>query len=224
MDSDYWYYIFDKPFISSFNQTEGKNPLIIKVRKNYPVLPDFRDNLTLKVEGPFQSLSALKKGSIIFSKIKLEKIKHRISLSKNVKIMENHILTRSEKTFETDFLNAFNHVTIGKIDRGKVKGIHFFNPKNVKIKEVIDYNKFTNVYSAKISMYNVNKKIWVEKDEISHFFPDDWTLSFLFNELDFAFHNKVKISENTYVGITSENIKVKFIIKDGKILTIYPQI
>lgn len=200
------------------------NPLPVIVELDVDKIFPFSVELEDEIEGPYKSLFQLKNESTIFNKIIKQKHRDRILKSKNIEKLDDIVVYEKDKSYTSDFRVAFNHITVGKIYKGDVKGVHFFNPSRVKIIEIVKYDEKTKVYSAKISKLDLEKDIWIEKKSLSNFFPDEWTLSELNYELDYAFNNKKKFSENIYKGVTNQGIIVKFIIKNEKIITIYPEL
>ena len=127
-------------------------------------------------------------------------------------------------TYERNFIKLFLHVWIGKIHKTGVSGIHFYTPENTKLIEILEKDEQSGIYSAMISLFDKEKNIWIQKYSPTHFFPDSWTIQKLFKELDYAYLNKTHFDGSVYYGYTSENIKVKIIIKNGNALTMFPVI
>ncbi len=138
-------------------------------------------------------------------------------------VKENFIYTNEDDSYSIDHMSVFAHITIGKISNSKVKGVHFYNPNTVRIIEKKYIDSKTGCYSVRIEKLNEQTGQWIEKETESTFFPDDWDLNKLFHEYNCAFSNKCLTSGNVYHSMTSNNIKVEFIInQDDKILTCYP--
>ena len=204
--------------IDSKSLKKSELPKILKIKKdsfNIKVIGD-------EMEGPFLSLTNLKTESKIYSKISNVKTRQSILNPKNIREIENLILLPFEHSYEPNFIKLFLHAWIGKISKNNISGVHFYNPENTKILKVLHINEHTGVYSAIISHFDVKNNIWVEKLNPTNFFPDNWTLQKLFKELDTAYTNKINYEGSVYIGHTSENIKVKIVIKDDNALTMYP--
>lgn len=216
---EYYYYIFVGG-VDSESLKKSELPQIRKLRKDYKEIPQFIDSK--EGEGPFNSIIDLKKKSLILSKIKLQKHKERVFDNKNIKEIASLIKISFEKSYELTFIKAFHHINVGKIYKKEVKGVHFFNPDRIKILEILDKNEITGVYCARISKYDSNSDQWIEKKEPTHFFPNNWTLEKLFSELNYAYENKIYQDGSIYLSETRDHIKVKLIIKESEILTIYP--
>ncbi|UEQ75247.1 EndoU domain-containing protein [Chryseobacterium arthrosphaerae] len=216
---EYYYYII----INGFNSESLKKnelPQIFKIRKDLGIIHELINEE--EGEGPFDSIIDFKKNSIILSKIKLGKHRERVLANKNIKEIKDFIRRPSEEAYELTFIKAFHHVNVGKIHKKEVKGVHFFNPDTIKILEVLDKDERTGIYSARISKYNHSNNQWIEKKEPTNFFPDNWDLEKLFSELNYVYNNRVYLEGNVYLSKTTDNIKVKLIIKESEIITIYP--
>ncbi|MBN1971087.1 MAG: EndoU domain-containing protein [Candidatus Delongbacteria bacterium] len=221
MEIEYYYYIAKNP-TNSETLESSKLPEISKLRKDkFPFQPNFTD--PKEAEGPFNSIYELKKKSLIFSTIKLQKHKERILKSKNIKEITDYILTPADSSYDITFIGALHHTMVGKISKQKVSGVHFYNPDNTKIIEKVSANK-NGVYSARIEKLNKNTGQWIEKEEITNFFPDSWTINQLFHECSFAYSNRSHESGRICKSRTMSGITVKFVIdEEGKILTFYPE-
>lgn len=221
MNIEYQYYIIKEPYENDAKKSITI-PLITKVRKDkFP----FHFGLKNEAEGPFDSLFELKKYSLIFASIKLQKHRDRILKNKNIKEIKDLILTEEDSIFEESFIFALHHIMVGKISKQKVKGIHFLNPENIKIVDIISIDKKTGVYIARIEKLDAITGKWIGKDENTIFFPDNWSINQLFHECYHAFTNKKQVSDNIYKSKTISGVTVKFVIDgEGKILTFYPEI
>lgn len=219
MIQEYYFYIFTNG-VDSESLKKSELPQIRKLRKDFETIPQLINSE--EGEGPFDSIIDLKKRSVILSKIKLQKHRERVLANKNIKEIKEFIKVPFEKSYELTFIKAFHHINVGKIFKKDVKGVHFFNPDRIKILEILDIDEVTGVYCARISKYDINSDQWIEKKEQTHFFPDDWTLEKLFSELNYAYENKIYQDGSIYLSETRDHIKVKLIIKESEILTIYP--
>ncbi len=215
------FYIFQNG-VDSESLKVSELPQIRKIKflngNSYPKFDDLN-----QAEGPFDSIFNLKRKSIIFSNIKLQKHKQRVVSPKNIKEIKEFTKIPFEKSgYDLTFIKAFHHINVGKIIKKKVKGVHFYNPDRTRIDEIIKKNEKTGVYIAKISKYDLNSNHWIEKDEPTNFFPDEWNLSKLFYELNFAYKNMQLLEGKVYMSKTTEGIPVKLIIDKKEIITIYP--
>ncbi len=221
MEEEYYYFIHKHCFKGGSKHSE-KLPKIFKVNKSDFPLNTFLSDKN-KGEGPFESLFELKKKSLILNDITIQKHRQRILKSSNIISTKDFIYTSEEQSYSIDHINAFAHVTIGKISNSKVKGVHFYDPSTVRILEIMYIDSKTDCYSARIEKLNEQTGQWIEKETASTFFPDDWDINKLFHEFNYAFSKKYLIRGNVYYSITSNKIKVKFIInREEKILTCYP--
>ncbi len=206
--------------IDSKNLNINHRPEIFSAEVNFPILKIQGP----EVEGPFETLENLKKNSTIYSKIENHKTRQSILKPLNIKEIKKITLVPFEHSYELNFIKMFLHVWVGKISSKDVSGIHFYTAENTKILKILEINPTTKVYSALISSLNKEKDSWIEKSHPTNFFPDDWSVQKLFKELDTAYNNKTEITDSMFIGRTSENIQVKFIIKNGNALTMYPLI
>jgi hypothetical protein len=223
MTIEYYYYIMKSP-TDNASLKASEIPVISKIRKDkFEFLFELKDKN--EAEGPFDSLYDLKKKSFIFSSVKLDKHRQRILKSGNIKEITDFILTDSKTTCDITFMGSLNHTMVGKITNQKVKGVHFFNPDEIRIIEKILINDSTGVYSARIEKLNKDTGVWIAKEEITNFFPDNWSIHRLFHECLFAYNNKIHVSNNIFKSKTISGILIKIVINEhGKILTIYPEI
>lgn len=72
-----------------------------------------------------------------------------------------------------------------------------------------------------------HKTKWIKKltnNGYSTFFPKNWDKQRILEEIAFAFKNKelIKGSSVIFEGISTNGIKINFIIKNSKIITAYP--
>jgi ASC-1-like (ASCH) protein len=217
---EFYYYITKNP-INNETLQGGQLPEISKIRKGTFHYKPRNNNIS---EGPFTSLYELKKNSLIFAEVKLQKHKERILKNKNIIEIVDYVFVPENSSYEKTFMAALHHVTVGKISKQKVKGVHFYNPDRTRIIKKISENKF-GVYSAKIEKYDSKKEEWFKKEEISNFFPDKWTIQRLFHECSFAYSNSERITGQIYKSQTISGVTIKFIINnEGKILTFYPEL
>jgi hypothetical protein len=206
--------------LDSQSLKKSELPQICKIRKDFKIIHQLINEEG--GEGPFESKIDLQKKSIILSRIKLGKHRDRVLANKNIQEIKDTIKVPFQETYELTFIKAFHHINVGKIHRKEVKGVHFFNPDRIRILEILNKNLETGVYSARISKFNHNNNEWIEKKEVTNFFPDDWDLQELFSQLNYAYKNKVFQEGNIYLSKTTNNITVKLIIKESEIITIYP--
>lgn len=218
--TNYLYYI-GIGSVDSKSLKKDDRPKIRKVNKNSVV--KILKIVGKELEGPFISLTELKSKSKIYSSID-NKTKQSILNPKNIKEFDKITLLPFEHSYEPNFIKLFLHVWIGKIHKTDISGIHFYTSENTKLIEILEKDEKSGIYSAMISHFDKEKNIWVDKSNPTHFFPDNWTIQKLFKELDYAYINKEHFEGSIFYGHTSENIKVKIIIKDNNALTMFPVI
>jgi Bacterial EndoU nuclease len=221
--TDYFYYILKKPYDNQLMKVRDL-PAIYRIL-NYPNGVFMKLIDPFEGEGPFESLHELKNKSLIFREIKLQKHRDRVSKNQNIKTIKEGLLTKIGTSFEKTFFDSFSHIVVGKISKKKLTGVHFYDPDKIQIIEKIKSNNKTGVWSARIKKQNENTGEWIEKDEISNFFPEKWSVARTFEECNFAYHNKVFDSGKTHYSKTRSGIKVIFIIdQENKVITFYPEL
>ncbi|MCK0132672.1 EndoU domain-containing protein [Flavobacteriaceae bacterium F08102] len=217
---EYHYYILRNGF-STDKQKLKEGTFIVRIPNHFPI--DFSDG-----NGPFNSLRALKRYSPILKLLKTTNPKRaqQIVEEKNIITSEKLIATPKGTEFKPAIVDGFIHATIGRIKRGDLTGIHFFDPKKVKILEIIEINENTRVFKARFEFYDVKTKKWIEKRAASTFFPKDWNLATLLMECKFAFDklNEKDLINSKIKSLTESNIAVEIIIRNGKLKSLYPLI
>lgn len=220
-EDNFFYYILKRPYDNKIKK-ERALPAIWKIKKEPKgIFVELSDNS--EGEGPFESLYDLKKKSIIYNSVKLQKHRDRITKNTNIETVSELMINKKGTTFEKNFVDSFTHITIGKISRRQLSGVHFYNPDKIKIVEKVEVDKKTGVWSARIKKINENTGEWIEKPELTTFFPDDWTISKVFMECHYAYKKRRKVSDLVFVSKTSEGISVKFIIdEENTVKTFFP--
>ncbi|MFD2541577.1 EndoU domain-containing protein [Lacinutrix gracilariae] len=215
---EYHYYIIQNG-ISTDKQDLKTGTFITKIPVQFPVY--FNDG-----DGPYKSLRALKRYSKIYLKLKRTNTTRaqQIIKDKHIKKVEEVMALPHGTEFKKESVDAFTHATIGRIRKGDVTGIHFFNPKRVKILELIETNPKTGVFRARISFLNVKNNNWIEKKSASTIFPKDWNHAKLLMECKHAFDKieKEKPSNGKIESTTKSGIKVNFVFRDGNLKSLYP--
>lgn len=219
MSKEFLFYIIKSPKKAG-DPKAIQLPRIIKIQRNDNFIIEHKSK---NAEGPFSSIFELKRRSIIFNTIQLQKHRQRVENSKNIEEILDVGITDEGTSYEKTFIDALDHITVGKITNQKVQGVHFHNPLNTRIIKKISTNEKTGVYSAKIAKLNINTGEWIEKDSISDFFPDNWSGSQLLFECNFAYQNRQHIDGQRFTSKTISGVEVIFIINsEGKILTFHP--
>jgi hypothetical protein len=218
---DKFQYVILKEPVDSASLTKSTLPVVVKIPRY--LIPTGYGLLNINEgEGPYDTKFELKRYSKIFAGIKLQKHKDRILANKNIKVIQEGILSETGTTYEKTFIGALHHTMVGKISKNKVVGAHFFNSNTMKIIKIIHRNEL-GVYSAVIEKLHPNTGVWILKNEITTFFPDNWSAHQLFHECAIAYSNRKHDSGNVYFSKTPSGIEIKFIIDEqGKILTFYP--
>ncbi len=176
--------------------------------------------------GPYSSLKELKRNSPIFKELSKTDPKRcqQILLSKNISEAKNMIWTPEDTSFDLEFIDLIMHATIGRIKKGKITGVHFYDNERVKILEIMSINKITKVWQAKIEFFNIDSQKWILKDKPSTFFPKHWNFANLLEECDLAYRNREKVndSDHKFRSKTLSNVPVEIIFNKGKMISIYP--
>jgi hypothetical protein len=217
---EYHYYILRNGF-STDKQKLKEGTFIVRIPNHFPI--DFSDG-----NGPFKSLRALKRYSPILKLLKTTNPNRaqQIVEEKNIITSEELIAIPKGTEFKPEIIDGLIHATIGRIKKGDLTGIHFFDQKKVRILEVIEINQNTQVFKARFEFYNVKTKKWIEKRVASTFFPKDWNLATLLMECEFAFDklNEKDLTKSKIKSTTKSNIEVEIIMRDGKLKSLYPLI
>jgi hypothetical protein len=217
---EYRYYILQNGF-SSDKQKLKSGTFIVRIPNYIPI--NFTDG-----NGPYNSLRGLKKNSPIFKLLAKSNSKRaqQIVLEKNIITTKKLIATPRGTEFKPEIVDGFIHATIGRIKKGDITGIHFYDSKKVRIIEIIEENKLTKVFKAEFEFYDKKTDKWIRKRVPSTFFPKHWNLATLLMECKFAFDkiNEPELKDGKLKSITKSNIEVEIIIKNGILKSLYPLI
>ena len=174
-------------------------------------------------EGPYHTLNELTKNSAFYRELQEAKpgTAAKLILPQNIKTLKKTILVPKGRTFEIDLATFINHTLVAKFKKGGISGLHFFNPENTRILKIYDRNS-EGIIDAEIEKLDKESNNWVKKR--TTLFPLDWHEGNLIAELDLAYLYRFPIpNKNTHFGgITSQGIKVIFIIVNGKPKSAYP--
>lgn len=180
-------------------------------------------------DGPFKSLRNLKRNSPIYKRLSKNNTKRlqQILKEKNIVELTNTLIPYpKDKGIPQDMLRMITHSTKGHITKGKVRGIHFYDSRKVKILKEFETDEKSGVWNALIEYYDKQTDKWYVKDEASTFFPKNWTFQQLFYECMHALENQnmqlVEGSKSKYVSRTITGIAVHIVKIKGKLKTIYP--
>jgi len=189
-------------------------------------IPNFIPMYFTDGNGPYKSLRAIKKYSPIYKVLKISNPKRaqQIVEEKNIIKSEKLIAIPKGTEFKPEVVEGFIHATLGRIKNGDLTGIHFYNPEKIHILETLEENDITAVFKARFEFYDVRTKKWIEKKIPSTFFPKKWNLATLLMECKFAF-DRLKaddLKDGIIKSITESNIEVEIIIKNGKLVSLYP--
>ncbi len=217
-NEDYKYYITKNTFVND-KQGLKSGVRIEKIPASW--LFDLSEG-----EGPFDDLNTLKRKSTIYRNLYLrnQKRSQQICLEKNIAVVKDFILTKSDLTVDTNFINVLEHCISGKINKGKVVGVHYYDKERVKITDILKHCKITGVIKAEIKFLDITTNSWVKKDQATTFFPLNWNMTTLFHECLYAVENMIQKegSKNVYISKTKSGIKVEIISVNKKMKSIYP--
>lgn len=216
---DYWYYIVENKCASD-PTVKGLDTQILKVPQYLPY------QKLSKGDGPYASLRALKRRSIIFQQLKRKssKLVERLLNEKNILDVQGYILTSDDKTYPGELLDLFDHIVRPQIKNGTANGIHFYNPKFTRIIQMVKQENEFGVWEAIVDILDERTNQWIRKDKPSTFFPKHWSIGQLFLECGYAYEHKEKFEngDSVYVAKTISGIDVEIIIVDNVVKTIYP--
>lgn len=215
----YSYYIVQNSSIITNHQALSPG---IRIHK----LPSHYNFQFTQGNGPYSTLSELKKKSFLFKKIALSNSSRvqKILNPKNIETIKDFIITSKESSVSKEFIQLIEHCIQGKIINNKITGVHYYNPANIRIKKLIEENSYTGVFQAEIDFFDNSKNKWYSKKEPSTFFPKDWNLTILFHECIYAVDRMVKSKKDSsvFTSVTSSGIPVEIIKINDKLKSIYP--
>lgn len=221
-ETEYHYYFFDENMHSLDPQDLGTGPRIFKIKPNLP-FPRGANS-----DGPYNSIRALKRHSPRFKRYNDVNHKRALKICEDKWISElsdQGIVTPSGKGYPIEFMKSVQHATIGSIKKGVLNGVHFYDPRRVKILEILNQNDL-GVFEARFQFFNQKTKEWFEKPSSSTFFPQNWSLSQLFHEIAYAYFDYPKVQvdghDKLFKSQTKSGIEIR-IVQDGeKVKSIYP--
>ena len=174
-------------------------------------------------EGPYSNLNELQKNSSFYHELKETKpgTAAKLILPQNIKTLKETILVPKGKTFDLDLATFINHTLVAKFKNGGISGLHFYDPENTRILKVYG-NNIKGIIDADIEKFDEESNKWFKKR--TTLFPLDWHKGNLVAELDLAYLYRFPIPNKAthFGGMTSEGIKVIFIIVNGKPKSVYP--
>ncbi len=174
-------------------------------------------------EGPYFNINELIKNSVFYKELKEAKpgTAAKLILPKNIQTLKKTILVPKGKNFEIELATYINHSLIPKFKNGEISGIHFFDPKNTRILKIYNIN-FKGVVDADIQKFDEESNKWIKKRATLS--PLNWHEGNLIAELDLAYLYRFPIINKKFQfgGLTSEGVKVIFIIVNGKPKSAYP--
>lgn len=178
------------------------------------------------LNGPYNSISNLKKHSPIFKSILTEnpKLANKLVEPKRVKRAIKPVLIPKGMSFPIDLKTFYEHCMCGTFKDGLYTGVHFYDKEAVIIKRRY-YTSFSGVMKADVLKYNYELKQWFLKTN-TNLFPYFWNETVLLLKLDHAFRWKFPLTgkKGLFGALTDCGIKVVFAYMNGKPKTVYPLI
>lgn len=140
---------------------------------------------------------------------------------------ENRITSIEELQNIDNFRNgALEHILEGEVNkRGKAVGYHYEGLDNTAGEVVEGTRSKPNedgVYTAKVKVDGIEK---TSNGGRSSFFPEDWSVQDVVDNINEAYDNKVFVtgSDNTYRGECDEGVEIEMYIDNaGKIISAFP--
>lgn len=116
-------------------------------------------------EGPFKDLPSLKKKSTIYRNLVLRNIPRaqQICLEKNIEVIKDFVFTKEDFSTTKNFLEIIQHCVKGKVKKGKITGVHYYDTKKVKIINILKKNTSNGIWKTEIEFYDSNTKRWIKK-------------------------------------------------------------
>jgi hypothetical protein len=217
----YLYYIVENSIISDPNDSLKDLGIRIFAIPFGDVYVEMKDG-----DGPYQSIRDLKRNSAIFKRLATKNSKYvqKVLDEKNIRVIKGAIWVPKEKSYSKEFIKIIDHTIRGHVKDKNVLGVHFFDGKKMKLRELINPENEKGVWKARIDFFDINNNSWVEKKQITTFFPRNWSIHQLFHECDYAFNNKIKDdkSKSKYTSYTISGIKVEIIIYNDEVKSMYP--
>ncbi|MBY8963536.1 EndoU domain-containing protein [Flavobacterium sp. D11R37] len=216
--SNICYYVLKNRYVK--NNSSAKPIYAIITRDTFePYL--YADSETF--EGPFLNLNILKQNSKLIKELKITDPKQYAKIIRTENFINSKYLIEipDGKTYSFDFVDLLEHGTKGSVKDSKSQGGHFYMPNNIRIIETLKVD-VKGVLEAKIAIRNQNTDKWVSKEKETTLFPLSWDLQKYFDECDYTVKHKIKIGEYKFSSTTTCGIPVEIILKEGKLISIYP--
>ena len=174
-------------------------------------------------EGPYFTINELIKNSLFYKELKEVKpgTAAKLILPENIQTLKKTILVPKAKKFKIELATYVNHSLVPKFKNGGISGLHFFDIINTRILKIYGRNN-KGVVDADIQKFDKESNQWINKR--TTLFPLNWHEGNLIAELDLAYLYRFPIINKKFQfgGMTSEGIKVIFIIVNEKPKSAYP--
>lgn len=220
-----YYYIIDDVASSNFSDLP-RGPRIFMMPED-KVFPGQGRVMQYEAgDGPYETINQLKTNSEIFQNLILNNPR-RVSkiLEDNNIIKPDGLITyvrNGNEEFEKEIYNIIKHSRGLNVSKG-VSGVHHFDPRFVRVVELLRHDEVTGIWEAYIEVYNSNTDKWIAKQQTTTFFPTQWSLTRILKECEFAYGNRKKLSETKYIGVNETGLKIVFIYdRCHNLGTVYP--
>jgi hypothetical protein len=213
-------YYIEENVLTTNKEGLKPGPMITKSMIALPIPED--------IDGIYKTLNDLKLYSTTY-----KKIKENDSKRANQIIEERHIFNGTNlitipkgQTISQHQIDLLIHSVTGRLKNGIVNGVHFYDTNKVNLLAILETNEKTNVFKAEFEFLDYKTKKWIKKNGTSTFFPKEWSIHRLFQELIYAETNAIKKSgsHSVYTSSTTNGIPIEIIKRKGVMKTIYPLI
>lgn len=175
----------------------------------------------------YETLNELKENDINWHNYRTNDSKSAYKICEDrfiIKTTNKVIFLPNDYEFREDSFKILKHTVFGELDNKRIKGIHLFSNLKRGL-QAIEYLKDPDkngVWKAKITYYVIGRKKSYTK--VSSMFPIDWGETKFMFEIFHAYKTKRQCSSNTekFHSYTYSGIPVDFVIKNGRVKTVYP--
>ena len=217
MKEEFRYYFVPKIGIDD-NSNLFKPFRIVKLHVNFPLQPN-------GIVG-YDSLKELRKNDVKWKEYHENDPKSAVKICQEEFIItaENFVLTPTDKEFQNVSFKLLKHTVMGELSN-EITGIHLYSKLNKSIKTIQKIRKEDKrgVWIATIEYYSKERdKTYIKEN--SSMFPLTWDPTTYMFEIYYAYKNRKQCEneEFKFHSITMSGIPVDFIIKNGRLRTVYP--
>jgi len=173
----------------------------------------------------FTSLSHLKRYSKVYNEFKKLNPKGARKICENrfIRDIKDFIMMPNDEPFKHYAWDLLNHTLYGKIEKD-FSGIHLISDINRDIKSIKETKPpdRNGIWEAEITVFSPTKNR--EFSKVSTLFPKSWKPTEFMFEIHYAIQKMVKKSSSDYIveSKTKSGIPVEIVLKNDKILSVYP--